>query len=62
MVRSIHEGEVNKELRNTEGWLEGDDPFFDEIDQIVRDRRKHVPRVLKEFLPINLSARYKYIK
>jgi hypothetical protein len=47
MVRSIHEDEVNKELRNAEGWLEADDPFFDEIDRIVQDRIKHVPRVLK---------------
>jgi hypothetical protein len=48
MTRLIHADEINKELRNAKGWLDNDDPFFDEIDRIVQDRTKHVPRVLKE--------------
>ncbi len=47
MVRPIHEDEINKELRNTQGWLDNDDPSFNEIDRIVQNRMKHVPRVLK---------------
>lgn len=48
MVRLIPADEINKELRNAKGWLDNDDPFFDEIDRIAQDRTKHVPRVLKE--------------
>ena len=59
MVRSIHEDKANKELSDAEGWLEGDEPFFDDIDQIVEDRMKHVPRVLNKFFPKNVIARYK---
>ena len=34
-------------LAKTKGWLENDDPFFGLINQIVRDRATHTPRVLK---------------
>ena len=47
MVRLIRTDEIKKELKNAEGWLEGGDSFFDVIEQIVQDRTKHVPRVLK---------------
>jgi hypothetical protein len=47
MVRLIRTDEIKKELRNAKGWLEGDDPFFGEIDRIIQDRMKHEPRVLK---------------
>jgi prevent-host-death family protein len=30
-----------------EGWLENADPFFKIVDQIVKDRQKHLPRILK---------------
>ena len=33
-----------KEIR---GWLEASDPFFTVIDQIVSDREKHHPRILR---------------
>jgi len=46
MIRLIPANEINKELRNAKGWLGNDDPFFDEIDRIVQDRTKHVPKVL----------------
>ena len=32
---------------NVQGWLENDDPFFDIVREVVKERRKHVPRVLK---------------
>jgi prevent-host-death family protein len=32
-------------LADAKGWLEDDDPFFDEIDRIVEARRRHRPRV-----------------
>jgi len=34
-------------LAKTKGWLENDDPFFGLINQIVRHRATHAPRVLK---------------
>ena len=30
-----------------EGWLENSDPFFKMVNQIVRKRQKHFPRILK---------------
>jgi prevent-host-death family protein len=30
-----------------QGWLENDDSFFKIMDQIVKDRQKHFPRVQK---------------
>jgi prevent-host-death family protein len=47
MARLVPADESNMHLKDAEGWLEGNDPFFDEIDRIVQDRIKHVPRVLK---------------
>jgi len=40
--------EVREEyLSSIEGWLDSEDPFFETIDQIVRDRADHVPRISK---------------
>lgn len=33
-------------LRDLQGWLDEDDPFFETIDRIVDERSKHTPRVL----------------
>jgi len=33
-------------LAAVRGWLDNEDPFFDEIDAIVEGRSKHTPRVL----------------
>jgi prevent-host-death family protein len=30
-----------------QGWLENSDPFFEIVDQIVKNRQKHLPRILK---------------
>ena len=48
MARLVPAEEINRHLSNAKGWLEDDDPFFDEIDRIVQNRTKHVPRVLKK--------------
>ena len=47
MARLVPAEETNRHLSQAQGWLEDDDPFFNEIDRIVQDRTKHVPRVLK---------------
>jgi len=36
-----------KGIREIGGWLEASDPFFKVMDQIVSDRRKHLPRVYR---------------
>lgn len=46
MDRQIPADENNMHLSKAKGWLENDDPFFGEIDHIIQDRTKHVPRVL----------------
>ena len=48
MARLVPADESDRHLVKAKGWLEGDDPFFDEIDKIILNRTKHVPRVLKE--------------
>jgi prevent-host-death family protein len=35
-------------LSKTKGWVENDDPLFKIIDQIVRRRAIHTPRVLRK--------------
>lgn len=47
MARLIPVEEKEMHLGNANGWLENDDPFFDVIDEIVADRSKHVPRIVK---------------
>ena len=34
-------------LADVKGWLGNDDPFFEEIDEIVRSRDRHAPRVVR---------------
>jgi prevent-host-death family protein len=38
---------AERSLGGIEGWLEEDDPFFETMDQIVRNRAKNLPRVTK---------------
>ena len=38
---------TERSLCSIEGWLEEDDPFFEAVDQIVRNRPKHAPRVTR---------------
>ena len=48
MARLVPADEIDKHLSEAKGWLENDDPFFDAIDGILKERTKHVPRILKE--------------
>lgn len=48
MARLVPADETNMHLSQAKGWLDNDDPFFDQIDRIVQDRAKHTPRVLKK--------------
>ncbi len=34
-------------LSKTKGWVENDDPLFKIIDQVVRGRATHTPRILR---------------
>ena len=43
MARLIPAEQPARHLGDARGWLEEDDPFFDEINRIVRDRKKHAP-------------------
>ena len=56
MARLVPADEIDTHLGNARGWLEDDDPFFNVIDEIVKDRGKHVPRALKEISSDNVSA------
>ncbi len=48
MARLVPADELDMHLCDARGWLENTDPFFDIIEQIILDRSKHVPRLLKE--------------
>jgi prevent-host-death family protein len=47
MLVPPHETSQDDHLSKVQGWLGEGDPFFKIMGQIVRDRKKHVPRVLK---------------
>jgi len=47
MARLVPADEINLHLCDAKGWLENDDSFFADIDRIIQDRSKHVPRILK---------------
>lgn len=34
-------------LSSVQGWLEDNDPFFKIVNQIVKNRQKHAPRIFK---------------
>lgn len=48
MARLVSIEENNKHLAQAKGWLKEDDPFFQAIDSIVRNRGKHTSRLLKD--------------
>ena len=56
MARLVPADEIGTHLCEAKGWLKDDDPFFDTIDGIVKDRGKHVPRILKGVSPNNVPA------
>jgi len=42
------ENESDLHLVYAKGWLEDDDSFFITMNRIVKERSKHVPRILKQ--------------
>ena len=48
MARLVPTEESETRFGNIEGWLDEDDPFFDAIGSIIKNRKEHTPRVLKE--------------
>ena len=47
MARLVPAQGSERHLGETRGWLEDDDPFFDTMDGIIKERSEHVPRILK---------------
>ena len=48
MARLIPADHSTKHLGDVKGWLDENDPFFDEINLIIQDRKKHTPRLNKK--------------
>ena len=47
MARLVPVDSPGSHLCKAKGWLDNNDPFFDMMNQIVQNRSKHIPRVLK---------------
>jgi prevent-host-death family protein len=47
MARLVPADRSEKHLGDVKGWLDEKDPFFDAIDRIIEDRKKHSSRILK---------------
>ena len=48
MARLVPAEENDRHLADAHGWLDDDDPFFEMIDLIVKERSVHFPRILRE--------------
>jgi prevent-host-death family protein len=48
MARLVPADSTEKSLADIHGWLDDDDSFFSNTDAIIKDREKHIPRILKE--------------
>jgi len=48
MARLVPAEESVRHLSDACGWLEDNDPFFQTIERIVADRKKHMPRILTD--------------
>lgn len=44
MARLVPIEEAKPHLRDAQGWLDAEDPFFAAIERIVADRDHHIPR------------------
>jgi hypothetical protein len=47
MARLVPVDEERQHIADAQGWLDDKDPFFDDMERIVEDRLKHVPRTLE---------------
>ncbi len=49
MARLVPAGEhQSRHLAAAHGWLDDDDPFFAEVDRIVKARKAHRPRIVED--------------
>jgi prevent-host-death family protein len=48
MARLVPAEGNDRHLADVSGWLDEDDPFFETIDQIVKERSVYLPRNLNE--------------
>ena len=56
MARLVPADEIDAHLSQAKGWLEDDDPFFDAMEGIVKDRVIHVIRGQGEAYIIAISS------
>ena len=47
MAHLIPVNEDRQHLADAQGWLDDEDPFFDNMERIVEGRSKHLPRSLE---------------
>ena len=47
MARLIPADHSDRSLGDVKGWLDENDPFFDDINRIVQDRKHHIPRITR---------------
>ena len=48
MARLVPIEESVRHLSDACGWLEDNDPFFQTIESVVADRKKHIPRIFAD--------------
>ena len=49
MARLVPSAEENDlHLGYAKGWLDKDDPFFDDMRRMMQERSQHIPRILKK--------------
>ena len=46
MARLIPADYTERHLGEVKGWLDENDPFFDDINHIIQERKNNVPRVI----------------
>ena len=47
LARLVPANEEPGHLADASGWLDDEDDFFKAVNQIIEDRDKHIPRVIK---------------
>jgi prevent-host-death family protein len=48
MARLVPAGQNERHLGRARGWLSKNDPFFETVDRIVRERSEHTLRALRQ--------------
>jgi len=47
MARLVPADQIDMHLGNVKGWLDNNDPFFEEIELIIQERSMHPPRIMR---------------